>query len=115
MSQTPEGKVKQSIKAYLSGVNAYYHMPVQNGMGEPTLDFIGCYRGFFFAIEAKAPGKHMSDRQKLTGTNMEAAHGKVFVVDNVAKNGGLVEVIDWVSRVDHLFSSAKPVRDTVKS
>ena len=77
MSKTPEGELKDQVKAYLKerGVaslsrpdkNAvgYYHMKVPNGYGEPTLDFHGCYRGRFFAIETKAPGKAMTARQSL--------------------------------------------------
>ena len=81
MTQTPEGKVKDAIKKYLKSVGAYYHMPVQSGMGAPTLDFVGCYKGFFFAIEAKAPGKKPTARQKLTIKEMEAAGAGVFVID----------------------------------
>lgn len=41
-------------------------MPVPSGYGVPTLDFIGCYKGFFFAIETKAPGKEPTPRQRKT-------------------------------------------------
>ncbi len=58
MANTPEGKVKDKIKKMLKEHGAYFHMPVQNGMGAPTLDFVGCYCSHYFAIEAKAPGKN---------------------------------------------------------
>jgi hypothetical protein len=81
---TPEGKVKAKIKVILDQYrpNMYYHMPVQNGMGSPTLDFVGCYFGRYFAIEAKAPGKNLTPRQELTTQTIRAAGGKVFVISS---------------------------------
>lgn len=81
---TPEGKVKDKVKKVLKkfGELVYYHMPVQNGMGAPTLDFIVCAAGYFLAIETKAPGGKPTQRQVVTMENMRAAHGFVFVVAN---------------------------------
>ena len=86
MANTPEGKVKASIKRALKtlqdkGVPLYYHMPVQNGMGKPTLDFIGCINGEFFAIETKAPGKKPTERQQSTIDEMCRAGAHVMVYD----------------------------------
>ena len=81
MAQTPEGRVKDKVKKVLKKHRAYYHMPVQNGMGKPTLDFVGCKAGQFFGIETKAPGKKMTERQLLTQREMEAAGGVVFCID----------------------------------
>lgn len=78
---TPEGKVKDAIKKVLKKHGAYYHMPVQNGMGEPTLDFVGCLSGWFIGIEAKTIGKKPTLRQEITIARMRAAGGNVFVVD----------------------------------
>jgi hypothetical protein len=82
MAQTPEGKVKDRVKKLLKEYNAYYHMVVTNGMGSPTLDFIGCYHGKFFAIETKAHNKQMTDRQELTATVMREAGGAVFLIND---------------------------------
>lgn len=81
MATTPEGKVKDGIKLLLKRYGAYYHMPVQNGMGEPTLDFVCCAKGRFFAIEAKALGKLPTPRQEVTISKMKASGAHVFVVD----------------------------------
>ena len=78
---TPEGKVKDKVKKLLKEAGAYYHMPVQNGMGAPTLDFVGCHQGNFFAIETKAPGKKPTPRQEQTIADMRRARAAVFVVD----------------------------------
>lgn len=77
---TPEGKVKERVKKLLKRFNIYWHMPVQNGMGSPSLDFICCVRGYYLAIETKAPGNKPTPRQVLTIKEIEAAGGFVFVV-----------------------------------
>lgn len=92
---TPEGKVKQKVKALLKEAGAYYHMPVQNGMGAPTLDFIGCHQGNFFAIETKAPGKVPTARQEQTITEMRRSRGAVFVVDGTEAT--VAELRAWLA------------------
>lgn len=79
MASTPEGKVKQRIKRLLNKYGAYSHMPVQNGMGSPTLDFVCCYGGLYLAIEAKAPGKKPTERQLKTMSQISAAGGVALV------------------------------------
>lgn len=93
MADTPEGRVKKQVrwllkKLQLRGVPLYFHMPVQNGMGEPSLDFVGCINGRFFAIETKAPGRKPTPRQALTIDDMQRAKGQVYVYD-----GGNIKVL----------------------
>jgi hypothetical protein len=97
MAATPEAKVKKKIRRALErlrqgGYEVYCHMPVQNGMGAPTLDFIGCCRGRFFGIEAKAPGKEPTPRQQQTIADMERAGALVFVYDGTNNEG----FIEWL-------------------
>ena len=92
MAQTPEGKVKAQVKSLLQLHDAYYFMPVQSGYGMQTLDFLGCHRGRFFAIETKAPGKKPTPRQELTIEKMLKGRAKVFVID-----GNLDELEDWLN------------------
>lgn len=80
---TPEGKVKAQVKKVLDKHGVYYHMPVQNGMGAPTLDFIGCSRGRYYAVETKAPGKKPTERQEVTMGKIRASGGVCFVVSNM--------------------------------
>ena len=103
MAQTPEGKVKDRVKKLLNFygiftiqqaqkilddetsiavIEGYFHMAVVNGMGESTLDFTGCYRGKFFAIETKAYNEQMTDRQELTAFVMREAGGPVFLIND---------------------------------
>ena len=80
---TPEGKVKVKVKAVLKKYGAYWHCPVQNGMGAPSLDFICCIRGRYFAVETKAANKQPTPRQETTIAEIQRAGGKAFVVNEV--------------------------------
>lgn len=86
---TPEGKVKDKVKKLLKKYGAYWHMAVTNGMGAPSLDFICCYKGYYFAIETKAGNKQPTTRQEITMNEIRAAGGFVFLVNEVQ---GLVEL-----------------------
>lgn len=82
MAGTPEGKVKRAITNILkNSPECYYFMPVQTGYGSPTLDYLGCSKGRAFAIEAKAPGKEPTTRQRAIIAQMERTGMKVFVID----------------------------------
>lgn len=77
---TPEGKVKNKVKQLLKQYGAYWHCPVQNGMGAPSLDFVCCANGRYVAIETKAPGKKPTPRQEQTMHDIQTAKGLCFVV-----------------------------------
>ena len=87
---TPEGKVKAAISRELKRLGAYYHMPVQNGMGSPTLDYVGCINGYFFAIEAKSEVGTLTARQELTIEAMKRAGALVLVIRSV-DDVGIIE------------------------
>jgi hypothetical protein len=72
---TPEGKVKAKVKAHLKKVGCYFEMPVPSGYGKSGLDFVGCYRGFYFQIEAKAEGNEPTPRQRATILDIQRAGG----------------------------------------
>lgn len=93
MAQTPEGKVKNKVKKILDKYGAYYFMPVQTGFGAATLDILACYKGEFFAIETKAPGKKPTARQELTIERMEKAGATVFVIDG--DTDALERFLEW--------------------
>lgn len=79
---TPEGEIKLKIKDVLDELGAYWFMPVPTGYGKRTLDFLCCHRGYFFAIEAKRPGKEETKFQAITAGEMRAAGGTVFLVND---------------------------------
>jgi hypothetical protein len=58
----------------------YGHWIVQNGMGTPTLDYIGCCCGLYFTIETKAEGQHLTPRQEHTALSTTEADGTVFAI-----------------------------------
>lgn len=96
---TPEGRVKEKVKTLLRSHKAYWHCPVQNGMGAPALDFmhIQILGVPVFAIETKAPGEKPTVRQQRTIDSIRAAGGTVFVID-----GDFEEIGQWLSiRVQH--------------
>lgn len=81
---TPEGKVKAKVNALLKlyGNELYKFMPVPGGFGPSSLDYILCARGVFVAIETKKPGGKLTARQEFIASQIRAASGKVFIVDN---------------------------------
>lgn len=84
---TPEGKIKAKLNAKLKKLNyAWKFMPVPNGYGLPSLDYLLCVAGHFVAIEAKADAKKQpTPRQIQTMADIRAAGGIVFVVyDNAS-------------------------------
>lgn len=93
---TPEAKVKAAVKAQLVIFKAYKHMPVQNGMGEPALDFHVSAGGFYAAIETKAPGKEPTPRQKATIKKVVESGGSVFVIDSV-EGADMADLIFWLA------------------
>ncbi len=95
---TPEGKVKDLIKelllkykiypaaqagAFPDGVQGWVYMPIKGSAfgvaGVP--DFIGNYKGIFWSIEAKAPGKEPTGFQALQIAAIRKAGSVCFVVD----------------------------------
>ena len=92
---TPEGKVKAKVKELLKEHGAYWHCPVQNGMGAPSLDFVCCHRGLYFAIETKAGNKQPTTRQEITINQIRLAGGLAFVVN---ESEGMNELREWLTR-----------------
>jgi hypothetical protein len=80
-----EQTVKLAVKKQLDAIGAFHHWPVQMGLGDRCLDCHGCYKGFYFAVETKAPGKLPTAIQNHTIAKIRAAGGKVFVIDHPDK------------------------------
>ena len=93
---TPEGKVKAKVKELLKQYDCYWHMPVQNGMGAPSLDFICCGKGKYFAIETKAGNKQPTPRQEQTIASIQRAGGKCFVVNEMS---GMDRLEIWLKEI----------------
>ena len=95
---TPEGKIKAAVKKVLTQYHitpasnvgkaaalvlfGWYYMPVKNQFGTSGIpDFIGHYKGRFFAIETKAPGEKPTGLQLLQIELMRNSGAPVFIVD----------------------------------
>lgn len=96
--QTPERRVKNDVEKKLKRAKAYYCMPVQVGLGKNNmLDVIACVPttkpcakcghpamfGQFVSIEAKANGRKLTGRQRVTASQIKQAKGVVFIVRDV--------------------------------
>lgn len=77
---TPEGKIKNDVKYFLSSLpDCWYFMPVSMGYGRRGIpDFIGCWRGKFFAIETKAPNGKSHPWQEREQKAIREAGGVAF-------------------------------------
>jgi hypothetical protein len=83
-----EKQVKEEIKKYLKSLGGacWFFMPHMNGYGRAGIpDFVGCYKGRFFAIEAKAEGKlgAVTAWQKREGADILAASGRYIITDSL--------------------------------
>ena len=81
MATTPEGAVKRKLRKLLDEYpDVYTYWPVPTGFGKTQLDMLGCYRGRFFNVETKAPGKKPTLRQEVELATIGQAMGKSFVI-----------------------------------
>lgn len=95
MADTPEKKVKQQVKRWLTQRDAWYFMPVSNGMGVHGVpDIIACIYGRFVGIECKAPGKR--------GNTTPNQARQIRLINRA---GGCAVVVDDVQQLDQLWHS----------
>lgn len=98
---TPEGKVKAKISKTLKefAPDVSYDMPVPCGYGKQGVDYNGVVKsalhkqGLAFFIEAKAPGKKPTPRQRNTLAEKEGAGAKCFVIDG---DKGVADLRNWL-------------------
>lgn len=92
---TPEGRVKEKVKRLLRKYDAYWHCPVQNGMGAPALDFMQVtVGGLVCAIECKAGSGTLTARQRSTVADIRRAGGTVLVVTD--QESTIEELEQWL-------------------
>lgn len=82
MASTPEAKVKKKVTEQLKAIGAYYFYAFTGGYGRSGVpDIIGCYRGYFFAIECKAGKNKPTPLQEKNIEEIEKAGGQVIVIN----------------------------------
>ena len=82
MAMTPESKVKKRVAELLKKYNAYYFFPAMGAFGRAGVpDIVGCYRGYFFAVECKAGAGKTTALQEAEIDKIRKAGGKAFVIN----------------------------------
>ncbi len=92
-----EKKLKQQVSELLDEAGAWYFMPVPTGMQKATLDFLGCYKGFFFSVETKSPEGEPTKRQAVAMEAIGEAGGEAFWGDGPHL---LDAICGWIAAVD---------------
>ena len=67
-------------------------MPVPSGFGDHGLDFHSTYKGRAFFIETKAPGGHLTARQRLFFEEYKAAGCPCW---KVSMQADLIQIEEW--------------------
>jgi hypothetical protein len=88
---TPEGRIKREVdrllermqSVNLAAPDVWWFKPVQSGFGKRALDYVGCFKGRFFAIETKAPGEELTRFQKLTAFSMCMSGAAVWIISEI--------------------------------
>ena len=79
---TPEHKVKRKVAELIKKYNAYYFFPAMGAFGRAGVpDIIGCYRGYFFAVECKAGKGKTTALQDAEIEKIRKAGGTAFVIN----------------------------------
>lgn len=82
----PESKVKEAIRQQLNslGTDCWWYMPVAGPYAVAGVpDFIGCYRGMMFGLEAKAENGKVTAHQRMHLGKIAAAKGFSVIVRGV--------------------------------
>lgn len=96
VSITKEGTVKKDIKAILDTLGVYYFMPSGNGYGRSAIpDFVGCYKGHFIAIEAKADNLQATaiQQRELNRISSHEGLGICINAENIGELRGILEAL----------------------
>ncbi len=98
---TPEGRIKDKFKRALAANltrPSWKFMPVQTGFGSVAHDFIICYDGLFFTVEAKKDHlAKMTGLQYSTKDAIESAGGIFLLVYDDASITAAVNRMNWES------------------
>lgn len=101
MAKTPEGLVKEKIKALLKQYGAYYRLDVKTGLatnGDP--DFDVCHAGRFAGVEAKAGKGQPSALQYARLLEIQRAGGAAFVINET----NMADLKFWLDRPSNPYA-----------
>jgi hypothetical protein len=96
-----EADVKKVVKKILSSypeTEMWYFMPPANGYGRSGIpDFVGCYKGNFFAIETKFGDNHPTNNQLREIQGVIQAKGMCWIVRDSSLAGWEHEFRGWAA------------------
>jgi len=80
-----EALVTKNIKDYLDGFKKHemWYWKVSDKYTSGIPDFIGCFGGILFGIEAKDAGEKPSKIQSQVSLNIRRAGGQTLLTDNI--------------------------------
>lgn len=88
----PEARLSRSIMAALRQRGAFvFKVWGSEHMMAGLPDIIGCYRGWFIAVETKMPGNTTSRRQDFVIDKIRKAGGRVVVAYSVSDALGMLD------------------------
>jgi hypothetical protein len=92
MAKTPEGKVKDAVKAVLNAYTpVWYFMPVSGGYGVHGIpDFVCCVAGRYLVIECKAGRGRPTALQLLQLNGIRGAGGVSLLIRSVDEASDVV-------------------------
>ena len=91
MTTGPEAKIKTLICDYLKSIGAWYDRSVRSYGRRGVPDILVCYKGRFFGIEVKVPGKKPDPWQERELLAITLARGVSFVAYSVEDVRGIME------------------------
>lgn len=78
-----ENTVKLHVRNLIKRHGCWWYANAPGPFGGAGVDYLGCHRGRFFAVEVKKPAvKKPTPRQAATLKAIEQAGGKAFFVNN---------------------------------
>lgn len=94
MGFTPEGKVKARVRRILELNKVYHFLPATGGYGRSGIpDIIGCYRGYFFAIECKSKNNAATALQERELQHIRDAGGQTFIINET----NIKDIENWIN------------------
>lgn len=98
-----EKHVKKYLQDCLKELGCWQYWPVSNGMGRHGIpDCLGCYKGRFFSVETKAPGKRGNENRGASALQMKELR-------SIADNGGLAWICDGPEEVEAIVNYLKEI------
>lgn len=91
-----ESEITRRILKHIRSRGGYALKIHGSAMQPKTIDVVACYRGYFFGIEVKQPGKDATERQRFTLEQVLEAGGRSLVAVSVEDVSNILDTVDAV-------------------